>query len=33
VPLRVVAEETPTERVVITVYKTSGVAKYLRTLP
>ena len=32
--LRVVVEETPNERVVITVYKTSQIAKYLnRTLP
>ena len=32
--LRVVVEETPEERAVITLYKTSQVAKYLkRTLP
>lgn len=32
--LRVVVEETPDERVVVTVYKTSQIAKYLeRTLP
>ena len=32
--LRAVVEETPDERVVITVYKTSQIAKYLkRTLP
>lgn len=32
--LRVVIEETPDERVVVTVYKTSQIAKYLnRTLP
>ena len=32
--LRAVVEETPDERVVITVYKTSRIAKYLkRTLP
>jgi hypothetical protein len=31
---RVVVEETPDERVVVTVYKTSQIAKYLnRTLP
>jgi Domain of unknown function (DUF4258) len=32
--LRAVVEETPNERVVVTVYKTSQIAKYLeRTLP
>jgi hypothetical protein len=32
--LRVVLEETPDDRVVITLYKTSQIAKYLeRTLP
>ena len=32
--LRAVIEETPEERVVITVYKTSPIAKYLkRTMP
>ncbi|MDQ3694803.1 MAG: DUF4258 domain-containing protein [Chloroflexota bacterium] len=32
--LRVVVEEAPDERVVITVYKTSRIAKYLeRTMP
>jgi hypothetical protein len=32
--LRVVVEETPDERVVVTVYKTSQIAKYLKgTLP
>jgi hypothetical protein len=32
--LRVVVEETPGERVVVTTYKTSQIAKYLkRTLP
>lgn len=32
--LRVVVEETPDERVVVTVYKTSQIRKYLqRTLP
>jgi hypothetical protein len=31
--LRVVVEETATERVVITVYKTSKLAKYLRMSP
>jgi hypothetical protein len=32
--LRAVVEETPDERVVVTVYKTSQIAKYLkRTLP
>ena len=32
--LRVVVEETPDERVVVTVYKTSQIAKYLkRTTP
>jgi hypothetical protein len=32
--LRVVVEETPDEQVVVTVYKTSQIAKYLkRTLP
>jgi len=32
--LRAVVEETPDERVVITVYKTSQIAKYLkRTVP
>ena len=32
--LRAVIEETPAERVVITVYKTSQIAKYLkRTVP
>lgn len=32
--LRVVVEETPDEQVVVTVYKTSQIAKYLnRTMP
>ena len=31
--LRAVVEETPDERVAITVYKTSQIAKYLRTVP
>jgi hypothetical protein len=31
--LRVVVEETLTERIVVTVYKTSQIAKYLRILP
>ena len=30
--LRVVVEETPDERVVVTVYKTSQIAKYLKRM-
>ena len=31
--LRVIVEETLAERIVVTVYKTSQIAKYLRILP